>query len=419
MASYIEFPEKIRVFENVEPSEAQARKVLEEAGEVLEAWGVWDELKDWSAFYNDYKRNELVNECADVMQATANLLSALGVNDATEAMKQCEERNEKRGRFAPCGDEQEDTCLPFHKDAKEAEALAWVHEHGGIDNVKCIWDTQIPLALGLMTALYPDGMPDECSNDVVMDELHKRLMPEGMEWLVEAWPRFEDDAPVRFLDDFERYGEENGVSVVTMYQDGSFALNCRAYSRGEHVNRPASKVLDADGAEIHVGDTVWLADGRGPWSVSRIVNADRLRVICDNEKNGHLNVYPESLTHRAPVLAADGKPLREGETVWSVDSGTRYTVEKITDGIIPIKCRSEMGSTVSLHPAQLTHERPDSWERLEEDAAKRTCEYFGQSSYSTSCGGCPHEGTLQKTDCRAEKARDIVRRAKALAERGQ
>lgn len=56
-----------------------------------------------------------------------------------------------------------------------------------------------------------------------------RLMPEGMEWLVDVWPRFEDGEPVRFLDDFERYGEENGVSAVTMYADGSFTLNCRAY----------------------------------------------------------------------------------------------------------------------------------------------------------------------------------------------
>ena len=34
------------------------------------------------------------------------------------------------------------------------------------------------------------------------------------------------------------------------------------------------------------------------------------------------------------VLAADGEPLREGETVLSFDSGTRYTVDKITDELI-------------------------------------------------------------------------------------
>ena len=73
--------------------------------------------------------------------------------------------------------------------------------------------------------------------------------------------------------------------------------------------------------------------------------------------DGIINSVTEIHISAPEVPAADGKPLREGETVWSVDSGTRYTVEKITDGLIPIKCRSEMGSTVSLHPSQLTHER--------------------------------------------------------------
>ena len=83
-----------------------------------------------------------------------------------------------------------------------------------------------------------------CSKDVMdaaLEALDRRLMPEGMERLVDAWPRFGDGEPVRFLDDFERYGEKNGVSAVTMYSDGSFALNFRAYSKGESVKRPTPK----------------------------------------------------------------------------------------------------------------------------------------------------------------------------------
>ena len=256
-------------------------------------------------------------------------------------------------------------------------------------------------------------------------DVEGRLMPEGMEWLVEAWPRFEDDAPVRLLDDFERYGDENVVSAVTMYSDGSFALNCRAYSKGEHVNRPAPKVLDADGVEIRVGDVLYRkSDGRMV-KVAEVYE----KTFTDADDC----VRPgDGVTHRAPVLAADGRPLREGETVWSVDSGTRYTVEKITDELIPIKCCSEMGSTVSLekitdelipikccsemgstvslHPSQLTHERPDSWERLEEDAGKSPCDYFGFDGDET-CGKCP----ASAKNCEQTMARDLVRRAKALA----
>ena len=102
-------------------------------------------------------------------------------------------------------------------------------------------------------------------------------------------------------------------------------------------------------------------------------------------------------------------PLREGETVWSVDSGIRYTVEKITDGIIPIKCRSEMGSTVSLHPSQLTHERPvsDSWERLEEDAETL------RQTIASELGDYDFDDTGK--DSIQTRLIDLVRRAKKLA----
>ena len=266
------------------------------------------------------------------------------------------------------------------------------------------------------------GLPD--MPEIILTELDRRLMPEGMEWLVEAWPRFEDDAPVRFLDDFERYGEENGVSAVTMYSDGSFALNFRAYWKGEHVNRPAPKVLDADGVEIREkGDVWWICDGD-----DRGIHAERLRVetigpnglIECSPYNGGTWVYlePSELYVNKPVLAADGKPLREGETVWSVDSGTRYTVEKITDELIPIKCCSEMGSTVSLHPSQLTHERPES--------KCRDCKYWQKDPTADNMGVCwflYHE--YEGEDCYAARTggrdacEEFVRRAERLAERGR
>ena len=155
---------------------------------------------------------------------------------------------------------------------EDREAAAWVRDHGGIEAVKETWNRRSNLDRQLERAQanverqqrHIEFVQGKCHERLVriaalnkaVDEMRPRLMPEGMEWLVEAWPRFEDDSPVRLLDDFERYGEESGVSAVTMYVDGSFALNCRAYSKGERVNRPAPKVLDADGEEIRVGDTV-------------------------------------------------------------------------------------------------------------------------------------------------------------------
>ena len=153
-------------------------------------------------------------------------------------------------------------------------------------------------------------------------------------------------------------------------------------------------VLDADGVEIRVGDTVCGTQDMEPM---RVVDTDSReygfkRIKCEKEGEGSFFYCEDELTHKLPVLAADGKPLREGEAVWSVYSGTRYTVEKITDGPIPIKCRSEMGSTVSLHPSQLAHtnpEPPDTYAKLYEDV------------HDERCG-----------------SEEFVRRCRALAERG-
>lgn len=64
----------------------------------------------------------------------------------------------------------------------------------------------------------------------------------------------------------------------------------------------------------------------------------------------------------------------------------------------------------------------DSWEKLQEDAAKRVCEYAcAQKSIVDddrySCIGCPYDEPGPHTDagCNKKMRLDIVRRAKALA----
>lgn len=57
----------------------------------------------------------------------------------------------------------------------------------------------------------------------------------------------------------------------------------------------------------------------------------------------------------------------------------------------------------------VTHTRPDSWEQLEEDIAKYPCCYAEEvkGSKFNSCSECPWHSEVI--------ARDIIRRAKALA----
>ena len=69
-------------------------------------------------------------------------------------------------------------------------------------------------------------------------------------------------------------------------------------------------------------------------------------------------------------------------------------------------------STFNIH-------RPDSWEKLETDVEQfedggTACEYFG--SELASCNECKSPCSAG-ADCRNSVARDVLRRAKALAER--
>lgn len=77
---------EVATFPCVKPDKAQALKVLEEAAEVFGAWQAFD---DYELFY----------ECADVIQATCNLVVAFGVSDFAPYMEECRIRNEERGRF--------------------------------------------------------------------------------------------------------------------------------------------------------------------------------------------------------------------------------------------------------------------------------------------------------------------------------
>ena len=82
----------VRRFDRVEADKAQALKPLEEAAEVLGA------LQS-THLPEDRRREQILAECADVIQATLNLVAALGVEDFRPWMKECERRNRERGRI--------------------------------------------------------------------------------------------------------------------------------------------------------------------------------------------------------------------------------------------------------------------------------------------------------------------------------
>ena len=198
----------------------------------------------------------------------------------------------------------------------------------------------------------------------------ERALPEGVEW-----PRFEDGELVGIGDEVSVEGETWEVRYIILRserwalkvdRDYQTAIVCGDY--GERLKRPKPKALDADGAPINVGDTVYCEGNEGPFTVDYV----------------HVTGY-------------------------------RCVTIKSTNGMC-----------ITVDPKRLTHKRPDSWERLEEDAAKQVCAYAGaQKSIADAnrytCIECPYDEPGPHTDagCNERMRLDLVRRAKALAKAGE
>lgn len=88
----------------------------------------------------------------------------------------------------------------------------------------------------------------------------KRILTERERQVLEMWPRYEDGEPVMIGDGVDGLGGE----IIEVYiAENAAAIwnnfgNHMHLSLGERVKRPAPEVLDADGVEIRVGDTVWI-----------------------------------------------------------------------------------------------------------------------------------------------------------------
>lgn len=182
--------------------------------------------------------------------------------------------------------------------------------------------------------------------------------------ILAMWPRFEDGEPVMIGDGVEppTHGAvsveaiefSRGKVCVKDAEDGDWSTSMFAM---HPLKRPVQSVLDADGVEIKVGDTVWFKGNPRPYAVVEV-------------KDGSVRLH--SKTHCSEESAT---------TVW-------------TD--------------------ILTHIAPDSWEQLEEDAGKEPCDYFGvECDDDKGCGGCPH--LREGRDCTIALQADLIRRAKALA----
>ena len=315
----------------------------------------------------------------------------------------------------------------------DRDALAWVRGHGGLDEIRRQRRDSVPRAAYERNLAKRQRQVDEShaalrrrneriaelehergelyemvrSLNAQTDEMEKRLMPEGMEW-----PRFDDLEPVRIGDDFmDMHGRVHTVASVRLKECGEFSLVGtdrwgQSFPAGSRVGRPgaAPKALDADGVEIREGDVLYRKSDGHMVKVAEVYE----KTFTDADDY----VRPgEGFTHRAPVFAADCRPLQEGEHVYHVETGAELVVKELPrpgEYQAVVVFTPPASHLTSFDPDQLTHERPDSWEWLEEDVAGTSCPDVYCANHHIDASDTSYEWAM---------ARDIVRRARALAGR--
>lgn len=196
-------------------------------------------------------------------------------------------------------------------------------------------------------------------------------------------PRFEDGEPVQIGDKAEHptTGETCTIDCINTFDDsicigflGSHpAVDLRD---GDRLKRPATEVLGADGRPIVVGEKVWLDEEHSRCAGSSGSEGGYEYSLCGIERQEMLTV--EDAHHEV--------------------CGRDY----IRVGMCNAWC----------HSSWLTHTPPDTQQKIDEDAEKFHCVYFG--GYS-ACGTCPAStGELSKKSCKQQQIFDLLRRQREL-----
>lgn len=200
---------------------------------------------------------------------------------------------------------------------------------------------------------------------------------------------------------------------VYLGKDGSGHVDLKLLADALTHVRP---VLDADGAPIHAGDTLYAVKTGRPCKVHDVLPNELGCIVLvefdapELEEKGRTIFAPgRLLTHQRPLFDADGVLIRPGDVVYAnadaSGDGTAWRVRSLNPGLAhSVNAERADGSNPALVrdlvPKWLTHE-PDTWERIERDA--KTIDQLIDSEW----GGDPKD------------ARNLVRRCKRLAERGE
>lgn len=147
-----------------------------------------------------------------------------------------------------------------------------------------------------------------------------------------------------------------------------------------------------------------------------------LRDELDDWKGNAEGFQPDS--YMKLPLNADGIAIRPGDKIYFCGDPEDFALKCIAVGWPPCPVEfvdwEETGTTAWEEGSAFTHRQPnheqaDSLEKLEEDAKKHSCEYFGIGSDNASCDDCPYGSRQTGRACWQNARLDMIARAKKLA----
>lgn len=204
------------------------------------------------------------------------------------------------------------------------------------------------------------------------EEMEGRLLPNGL-----SWPSYEDTGELLYFgdevqDDTDDH-EARVVDSVRIVSDTFYLVDrygveiCRVVpSDGERVRRPVP--ISADGLPVLKGETVWNTCAEYPRELI-VKRAGRYFTTCKTTDGSDVDgiVSTTILTHTRPMVAADGKVIHKGETVYveMLDgSWESMTVEGFDVNDL-VECLTSVdGCKFVTRCDNLTHEPRDSYKRL-------------------------------------------------------
>lgn len=194
----------------------------------------------------------------------------------------------------------------------------------------------------------------------------KRVLTERERQILDMWPRFEDGEPVMVGDEVKAdpiFGGGTCVARAIEFMDFTYIVKNYisepiAQDRFEaRVKRPAPKVLDADGVEIHVGDTVWHCNGIASGVVTSIDAGSLMNTTRYVDESGNeFRDAARSLTHTRPdswyLLEMEAESIRKSIALHLGDyspSCFKRSGDSVQDRVLALVCRAKALAGAEAH----------------------------------------------------------------------